>query len=220
MKFGYGWLLKFILAAILVGVGVSMVFADKIVFLVTGIAITVFSLFRIYPLIKTLKKEVLRTINLLEILLDTIIGVLLIYIVVTNKLEDGNVWYSLYRYFLAFFFYLRGAIFFTSTTFFDEKTEVVKFIAHFLAIVLASYFIFNKDFDPKTVAYFFLVISLIGALYLSFDGYKGYTHYRKLQKELNEGKPKVKKERKRKEIEADKETILDEKKEEEQPYVN
>ena len=40
MKFGYGWLLKFILAAILVGVGVSMVFADKIVFLVTGIAIT------------------------------------------------------------------------------------------------------------------------------------------------------------------------------------
>lgn len=219
MKFGYGWLLKFILAAILVGVGIYMAFADEVVYLVSGIAIVVFSLYRVYPLLKTLKKEVLRTINLIEIVLDTIIGALLIYIVVANKLDDNSIWESLYRYFLSFFFYMRAVVFFTSTTFFEEKTEVVKFISHLLAIVLASYIIFHKDFNAKTVGYFLLAISLIGAFYLGFDGFRGYTNYRKLQLELNEGKPKQKKERKQKEIEQEKETILD-KQEEERPYVN
>ncbi len=220
MKFGYGWLLKFILAAILVGVGIYMVFAKEVVYLITGIAIVVFSLYRVYPLVKTLKKEVLRTINLIEIILDTIIGALLIYIIVAGKLDENAIWESLYRYFLAIFFYMRTAVFFTSTTFFEEKTEVVKFVAHFLAIILASYIIFNKDFNANTVAYFLAIISLVGAFYLGYDGFRGYTNYRKLQLELNEGKPKVKKERKQKEIEQDKSTILDEQKEEERPYVN
>ncbi len=220
MKFGYGWLLKFILAAILVGVGIYMAIDDKVVYVISGIAIVVFSLYRVYPLVKTLKKEVLRTINLIEIVLDTIIGGLLIYLAVTNKVEPGSIWESLYRYFLAFFFFARAAVFFTSTTFFEEKTEIVKFVSHFLAIVLASYIIFNKNFDAKIVGYFFLVISLIGGIYLGYDGFRGYTHYRKLQLELNEGKPKVKKERKQKEIEQEKETILDKPEEEERPYIN
>ncbi len=115
---------------------------------------------------------------------------------------------------------MRGAVFFTSTTFFEEKTEVVKFVSHFLAIILASYIIFHKNFTAATVGYFLLIISLIGAFYLGFDGFKGYTHYRKLQLELNEGKPKEKKERKQKEIEKEKETILDKPEEEERPYIN
>ena len=56
MKYGYGWVLKFVLAAILLGVGIYMVFANEVVYLITGVVIVIFSLFRVVPLLKTLKK--------------------------------------------------------------------------------------------------------------------------------------------------------------------
>ena len=65
MKHSYGWLLKWILAAILIAVGLTMFFEQRIIFLVTGIMIVVFALFRVVPLLRSLKKEVLRTINLI-----------------------------------------------------------------------------------------------------------------------------------------------------------
>ena len=67
-RYGYGWVLKWLLAAILLGVGVYMVFADEVVYTITGVSIVIFSLFRVVPLLKSLHKEVLRTINLIEII--------------------------------------------------------------------------------------------------------------------------------------------------------
>src|SRR5690554_1325382 len=84
-KYSYAFLLQFILAAILLAVGIYFIFEKQIVYLVTGIAIVVFSLFRVYPLMKTLNKEVLRTINLIEIIFGVIIGALLIYAVASDR---------------------------------------------------------------------------------------------------------------------------------------
>ncbi len=41
-KYGYGWVLKFVLAAILLGVGIYMVFADEVVYAITGVTIVIF----------------------------------------------------------------------------------------------------------------------------------------------------------------------------------
>ena len=48
---------------ILIAVGLTMFFQKDLVFLITGIVIVVFSLFRVVPLVKSLNKEILRTIN-------------------------------------------------------------------------------------------------------------------------------------------------------------
>lgn len=215
-KYGYGWLLKFILAAILLGVGIYMMFAEDVVYTITGVAIVIFSLFRVVPLMKSLNKEVLRTINLIEIIFDTIIGGVLIYVALSGKLAEGNaVWGFVYRYALAFVFYVRGLVFFNSVVFFSEKTEVPKFWVHILSLTLGTVIAVLPDFNHGTVALFLLVISVIGSGYLGYDGFGGYKKYREYSKALNEGKQKEKE----KEVEEKDRPILD-KEEEKRPYVN
>jgi hypothetical protein len=219
MKYGYGWALKFILAAILIGVGIYMVFANEVVYLITGIAIIIFSLFRVIPLMKSLNKEMLRTINLFEIFFDTVIGIGMIYIVLSKRdLENEQIWRDIYRFSLAFFFYARGLVYFNSVIFFKEKTEIPKFWIHIVALTLGAVIAVLPNFDYNTVGYFLLLISLVGASYLGVDGYGGYKKYREYHKDLNAEKDKVK------ELNIDKEApqpvIKDEKKEDKRPYVN
>lgn len=214
-QYGYGWLLKFILAAILLGVGIYMVLADDVVYMITGVTILIFSIMRVYPLIKSLKKEVLRTINLIEIIFDFLIGVLIVYIALSRDLANEEVWRSVYRFSLAFVFYARALVFFNSVVFLGEKTEVPKFWAHIGFLTLGAVIVVSSDFDYEMVGLFFLIVSLLGAVYLGFDGYKGYTNYRSFQLELNQGKEKTKE--KEKGIEMPDEI---EKEERDEIYVN
>ena len=168
---------------------------------------------------KSLNKEVLRTINLFEIFFDTIIGIGMIYIVLSNRdLQNEQIWRDIYRFSLAFFFYARGLVFFNSVVFFNEKTEIPKFWFHIIALSLGAIIAVLPNFDSNTVGLFLLLISLVGASYLGADGYGGYKKYRDYQKNLNAEKDKVK------ELNIDKEApqpvIIDEKKDDKRPYVN
>jgi len=201
-KYGYGWALKFLLAAILVAVGIYMVLSEDVVYIITGIAIVLFSLFRVYPLLKTLNKEVLRTINLIEILIGIVLGSIMIYAGITQS-DNGQLsttWSGLYRWFLAFFFYARGLVFFVSTSFFEEKTEVPKFIFHIIALTLGTIFAVWADFEAQTLGWIFMFVSVGGAVYLSFDGYGGYRKYREYSKSINTPKEKAKDSRVEKEL--------------------
>ncbi|MBE0700508.1 MAG: hypothetical protein IH571_02365 [Acholeplasmataceae bacterium] len=217
VKFGYGWLLKFLLAAILLGVGIYMVFADEIVYLITGVAIVIFSVFRVVPLLKSLNKEVLRTINLIEIIFDTLIGAILIYIALSDKnLANEPIWSGIYRFSLAIFFIGRGLVFFNSVVFLGEKTEVVKFWVHIIALSLGVYIASRPDFGFETVGVFLLIVSLLGASYLGFDGYKGYKKYREFSKDLNTEKRKAEEEK----IKKDLPKPIGDEAEDERPYVS
>lgn len=194
-KYGYGWALKWVLAAILVAVGIFMALSSDIVFIITGIVVVLFSVFRVYPLLKTLNKEVLRTVNLIEILVDLVLGGIMIYAGFKANANGGTLdptWNSLYRWFLGFFFYVRGLVFFVSTTFFEEKTEIPKFIFHIIALSLGVVFAVWKEFEPQTLGWIFLFVSIGGAVYLGFDGYGGYRKYRDYSKSINTPKEKQK----------------------------
>lgn len=213
-KYGYGWILKWLLAALLLGVGIYMRFAEDVVFIVTGVAIVLFSFLRIVPLMKSLNKEILRTLNLIEIIFSLLIGGVLIYVAATQESLTGT-WEYVYRYGLAFVFYARGLVFFNSTVFLGEKTEVPKFWGHILALSLGVAIAVIPNFGPKTVGIFFLLISIIGAVYLGYDGFGGYKIYREHAKELNAEKEKQKEQQKQKEA-----PILDVPQDEERPYVS
>ncbi len=191
-KYGYGWLLKLILAALLLGVGIYMAFADQVVYAITGIAIIIFSLIRVIPLLKSLNKEVLRTLNLIEIIFDVLIGALITYIAFSrgDNLDNEPIWAGVYRYSLVFFFYARGLVFFNSVVFLGEKTEVPKFWFHITSLTLGAVIAVLPNFDYNLVGIFFLIIALIGSVYLGYDGFGGYKKYRQFQLELNEGKSK------------------------------
>jgi hypothetical protein len=220
LQYGYGWALKFLLAAILLGVGVYMFFADEVVYIITGVAIVIFSLLRVYPLLKTLNKETQRTINLIEIIFDTLIGGIMIYIALTvTNLAAQPIWGMVYRYGLAFFFYVRGLVFFNSVVFFGEKTEIPKFWIHVGALTLGTIIATAPGFDYGTVGLFFLIVSVIGSGYLGVDGYGGYKVYREHSKSLNEGKQKTKEKEKQDEVEKKIPTRIEDEKDE-RPYVN
>jgi hypothetical protein len=218
LKYGYGWALKFLLAAILVGIGIYMFFASEVVYTITGVAIVIFSIFRVVPLMKSLNKEVLRTINLIEIIFDTLIGVLMVYIALTRNLEDEAIWGLVYRYALAFFFYIRALVYFNSVVFFGEKTEVPKFWIHIILLTIGAIIAVLPEFDYGSVALFLLFISIVGAGYLGYDGYGGYKKYREYSKDLNMAKEKEK--TKDQGIEKELPRPIVDEKEEKRPYVN
>lgn len=195
-KFGYGWLVKWILAAILIAAGVLMKIYDaEIVYATTGIAIVIYSILRIYPLMKTLKKETLRTLNLIESIFDVLLGALMIFVVFTGRVQDsGSIWVGLYGYMLTFFLISRGLIYFVSLFYFGEKSEAQKFWFHIVCLLLGpSIFvltILGKDIIT-TLGWMILFISVAGGLYLGYDGYGGYRKYREQSKALNtEKQPK------------------------------
>lgn len=191
MKPSYGWLLKWILAAILIAVGLTMFIQQQLVFLITGMVIVVFSLLRVVPLLRSLKKEFLRTINLIEIIFDFILGALMLYVgyeAINTGTAIDPLWSELYKYTLAFVFIVRGIVFFYSTVFLEEKTEQIKFWSHILIFGLGALIIGIPDFNEATIGWLLLVISVLGGGYLIYDGSDGYRKYRKFSLEINKSK--------------------------------
>ena len=133
-KFRYGWALKWALAAVILAAGIlSKIYEQDIVYAATGLAVVIFSVFRVYPLMKTLKTEVLRTINLIEIIFEFIIGGVMVYVAFSGK-SDEALWTALYGYMLTFFLLARGIIYFISLYYFEEKSEAMKFWTHLFFI--------------------------------------------------------------------------------------
>jgi hypothetical protein len=175
--FGYGWLIKWVLAAILIAAGILVKINEvDVVYATTGIAIVMFSLLRVVPLLKSLKKEVLRTINLIEIIFDTIMVALMIWVVFSGKSSDP-LWVSIYCYLVAVFFYVRGFIYMVSLYFFGEKTEPLKFWFHLVSVTLGSALFVLAILDINiisTLGWVVLFISVGGGCYLGYDGFGGY----------------------------------------------
>lgn len=218
-KFRYGWAIKWVLAALLMAAGVLMkIYQEDVVYATTGIAIVLFSLLRVVPLLKTLKKEVLRTINLIEIIFDTILGIVMIYVVFSGKSTDVF-WINMYGYLLAFFFLSRGIIYFISLYYFGEKSESMKFWFHMLCMalgpVILTLTVLNKDIIT-TLGWVVLFISISGGGYLGYDGFGGYKKYRESSKSLNEDK-KIEKDSK---FEKDLPKPVPEVEKEKETYIN
>lgn len=212
----YSWLLKWVLAAILIAVGATMFFNDTFVYLTTGIGIVIFSVFRLYPLFKSLNKEILRTLNIVEIVLSVIIGGLMIYVgvvAIQNQNSIGEFWAAFYRYGLAFVFIVRTIVFLYSVVFLEEKTEQIKFWTHLGVFAIGSMLIIYDDFNHEWVAWLLLLISCFGGAYLIYDGTKGYGKYREYSRFIQETKQEKSKEK-------DKQIDLPAPEDQDRPYVS
>ncbi|MDC7242884.1 MAG: hypothetical protein PQJ44_02765 [Sphaerochaetaceae bacterium] len=195
-KFNYGWAIKWTLAAILIAAGIlTKLYEQDIVYATTGIAVVLFSIFRVYPLMKTLKKEVLRTLNLIEIIFEFILGGVMVYVAFSGNSSQA-IWVSLYGYMLTFVLLARGIIYFVSLYYFQEKSEPMKFWSHLFFVgigpVILTLTLQGNDIIT-TLGWLLLLVALGGAGYLGFDGYGGYKKYREKSKALNAEKQKEQK---------------------------
>jgi hypothetical protein len=173
----YGWLVKFIGAALLIAFGLVVKFipeSETFITILAGFIIIISSLFRVIPLMKTLHREALRTINLIEIIANVLVGGFLLYWGFSGQASLGN----FFGYLIGALLYVRGLIFFASAVLLGEKSEQPKFWFHLSVITLAVYMITKGNINPGTFAWLILFVSIGIGAYLAFDGGGGYKRYR------------------------------------------
>lgn len=174
----YIWLFEWISAALILALGLVVGFVDGVVLLATGISLIIIGILRIVPLFKTLKDKMMKIINFFEILFNVIVGALMI--VMTINAWNNNtelVLGEVFGYLLGFILFVRAVVFFIGTSFKQEHTDVVKFIAHIAFMTLGVWFI-SRPTDEKTLGMFVLVIAILCCLFIMFDGIKNYRKYR------------------------------------------
>ena len=173
----YGWALKIIGAALLIALALVLCFGDGegIVVPFVGGAIIIYSAVRLVPFVKTQKNDLIKTINIIEITIDIIIGLVFIVIVGFTDIDLGKV----FGYLLGLFFMVRGAVHFYGISVGAEKSDLPLYLFHIGALIIGSFiFFFDGGFTAATLILVILIFSGVAGGYLSYDGFKGYRVYR------------------------------------------
>lgn len=175
----YLWIFEWVGAAILIGLGITVVFAKSIIYVVPGIMLVIFGLFRIIPLIKTTKTKSMMITLIVEISLNVIIGGLLIYFGLKLNQDSSAIQLeSAYGYLLGAILYVRGFIYFMGTSLFKERTSPFIFGLHIIFITLGTWSIVIKGFTPETLRYIILGLAILAGLLFILHGARGYKNYR------------------------------------------
>ena len=173
----YNWLLKILGCATLLVFAalVYFVFEEKIVYLLTGIAVIIFALIRLVPLIKSLKTDNAKILNSVEIVGNIVIGALLLIFTFT----ESTAMKSIYKYLLASVLYFRGLVYFITTSVFKEETDTSQFWFHIIFLTLGAVIAVIPQITAELLSVLLVVLSLLVALYLGISGGMGYANYRK-----------------------------------------
>lgn len=175
----YGWTLKIVGAALLIGLALFLYFGNGagIVVPIVGGAIIIYSGIRLVPFVKTQKNDLIKTINIIEITVDIGIGLVFVIgeIMSPGMFESS----SIFGYLLGLFFMARGSVHFYGVSLKVEKSDFPLYLFHVLALIVGSFvFFYDGGFTAATLVWIILFFSVVSGGYLSFDGYKGYKIYR------------------------------------------
>lgn len=198
------WL--FLLAcALLLVVGLWIIFdktmGTKISLGFTGVAILLFGLIRIVPLVKSVKSTKAKWVSLLEIFVDLLIGGAVFAVAILfEKNGESNLTKFVnnnYKYILGIVFYLKAVFYFVNTSLLKEETTKFEFWVHILVISVAC-LIFALNFDATKLGYVIAALCLLCALFLGYESGSNYFNYRKKNPKLKENKKHKNKEKENK----------------------
>lgn len=208
----YLFVFEFLAVALLIVAGIFLLVNTKIFLIITGTVLLVFGLFRVIPLIKTTKDNLMKVINILEILVNLAAGV---FLIMEGTKETPNE--DLLRYFIGAALYLRGFLYFFGTTIRKESTDYTKFFAHVVIFTIGTGILFSKDLlNAKAMAWLIAGISFLVAAVLGFSGFGHYKRYRYEQLAKDETSKAIEKQ---KEAPAVKEDPVEAPAVEKEPYV-
>lgn len=192
----YRWLYLWIASAALLTFAVilflSSTFRESFVFYVTGAILVIFVIIRFIPLVKTSRENMALALNVIEMLVDMIVGILMI--ILTAKLQDKKLLDTLYPFLIGGVIYARALVYFVEISFLKTKPEKLKFFIHIALLTVGSVIMARFDnFNPNSLGFVIGVFFALSGIFTLTDGIINYNNYRKLY-------VKVKKEVKKEEI--------------------
>ena len=192
----YRWLYLWIASAALLTFTVilflSSTFRESFVFYVTGAILVIFVIIRFIPLVKTSRENMALALNVIEMLVEMIVGILMI--ILTAKLQDKKLLDTLYPFLIGGVIYARALVYFVEISFLKTKPEKLKFFIHIALLTVGSVIMARFDnFNPNSLGFVIGVFFALSGIFTLTDGIINYNNYRKLY-------VKVKKEVKKEEI--------------------
>lgn len=191
----YKFIIKLIAFAILVVFGIMiLIFKDNstgAIYMVTGLVAGFSAIFRLIPLMKTLKTHRGRLVSLIEIIADLVVGVYLVIAAFVlwgqvnseNFQTNGYNWFNdfnfkAYKYILIALLGSRSIIYYYQVIICEEASTKINFYLHtainIIAIVLACI-----PFEAKDVPVVLAVLAFISAAVVGGEAGGGYYNYRK-----------------------------------------
>lgn len=174
----YGWALKIVGAALLIGLAVFLYFGDtgeQIVVTFVGAAIIIYSAVRLVPFVRTQGSDLIKTINIMEITVDVMIGIFLIIWYLMFDEDMG----SIFGYLFGPYLIIRGAVHFYGISAGKEKSDHALYFFHIGTLIVGSYILFYPGgFEASILLLVILIFSVGVGGFLIYDGGKGYKVYR------------------------------------------
>ena len=191
----YKFIVKVIAFAILVVFGIMiLVFkgnAIGAIYMVTGLVAAFSALFRIIPLMRTLKTHRARMVSFIEIIADLVVGVYLVIaaFILWGQLDSNQFnyndlnWFNkfsfdTYKYVLVALLASRAVIYYYQVIMCEEASTKVNFWIHTIIIII-SVVLACIDFKPDYVPVLLAVLAFISAAVIGGEAGGGYFRYRK-----------------------------------------
>lgn len=179
----YRWLYLWIASAALLTFAIilflSSTFRESFVFYVTGAILVIFVIIRFIPLVKTSRENMAIALNVVEMLVDMIVGILMI--ILTAKLQDKKLLDTLYPFLIGGVIYARALVYFVEISFLKTKPEKLKFFIHIALLTVGSVIMARFDnFNPNSLGFVIGVIFALSGVFTLTDGIINYNNYRKL----------------------------------------
>jgi hypothetical protein len=178
----YSWVFKFVGAALLIGLGIVLRVMDlaHLVEAFIGILIAGYAVMRLVPFIKTQKSDLIKTINIVEIVLNILVAVVFI----GNALFYGESLGQIFGWLFSGVLIARGMVHFYGISYGAEKGDHPSYFFHIATLIVGT-IVLTQGWDAEQIIWLMLFLSITSGAYLGYDAYGGYSLYRK-RKQLHQ----------------------------------
>ncbi len=194
----YMWLWEFIAAAFVLVMGIVCVVESNFLYTIVGVIFVILGVMRFIPLIRTTEDKLLRWFYAIELIADIVAGALLLYFGIHDK--DNDFLKKSIGYFVGGIIYLRGFVYFFATSVRHEKYDLFQFFLHIVLLTLGAIIIGRGGFSLNQLSWFLFAIAVLSALFVIYQGCRGYRNYRNEYFAQSKTKKKTKKKDETKEM--------------------
>ena len=182
----YGWVFKLIGAVLLVGLALLLRFGgvEKWIEAFVGLLILGYAIVRLVPFIRSQRSDLIKTINIIEVVLNVLVATVLIASAFLT--EDGLG--DIFAYLFGGVLLGRGMVHFYGISNGAEKGDHPTYFFHIATLIIGTYVIM-AGVDILAIMTLVLLLSIGAATYLGVDSYGGYNLYRK-RKQMEKPKEK------------------------------